>query len=137
MYFFERYPLEALTTDPEPYFTVSHGGHGVNSYALSYHLAIPGLTLVTQYGWGGAYMDNEAAGRDISRTFDRAGEVVEAILARTETNTRLVVIESDIRGVGVWGWLDGPLDTEGARAFLDGESSAPAIEGALSSVRKA
>jgi hypothetical protein len=133
MYLFERYPMAALTTDPSPYFAVSHGGHGVNSYALSFHLAIPGLTLVTQYGWGGGYMDNEAAAARISEVYRRFSALVSALADRQVLGRRLVLIESDIRGVGAWEWLTTPLDESGARAFLAQNVAAP-VEEALASV---
>lgn len=133
MYLFERYPTAALTTDPRPYFAVSHGGHGVNSYALSYHLAIPGLTLVTQYGWGGGYMDNEATAARICEVYRRFTDLVAALVDRQDVSRRLVLIESDIRGVGAWGWLTSPLDEDAASAFLAQGLAAP-VDEALASV---
>lgn len=38
MYMLDPYPHEVVAGPLEDYIAVSHAGHGINSYALNYHL---------------------------------------------------------------------------------------------------
>lgn len=42
---------------PSDYVALSAAGHGINSYALNYHLVQGPLAVVFQIGWDGVYMD--------------------------------------------------------------------------------
>jgi hypothetical protein len=55
---------EALDGDVPDYLAISHSGHGVNSYVLTYALVTPSLVVMVQTPWGGAYMDRERQAAD-------------------------------------------------------------------------
>jgi hypothetical protein len=48
---------DGIESPPPDYMALCHAGHGVNSYALNYHLLFRPLALILQVGWGGVYMD--------------------------------------------------------------------------------
>src|SRR4051794_12799277 len=53
MYLFDRYPMEFLTTVVEEHASVNFGGHGANSYAVTFHLVIGRIVVILQRGCGG------------------------------------------------------------------------------------
>ncbi|MDQ1740884.1 MAG: hypothetical protein QOE53_2536 [Pseudonocardiales bacterium] len=61
MYLFKDPAREVLTRPVSDYVAVSHAGHGVNSYAVNYHLVYRSLALFAQAGWGGVYTDRARA----------------------------------------------------------------------------
>lgn len=63
--------------------TISHGGHGINSYALTWRMAYGPLAMVVQDGWGGVYMGSAANGR-LAELFDRVGQLITIADARIE-----------------------------------------------------
>lgn len=107
MYLFRPHPLvEVLGPDAPEYVAVSHDGHGLNSYAITYHLVYRGLALFVQVAWGGIYMDADRQAAMLAEAFGR----VEALVERVESLTirpdrRLVCLHSAMRGTGVCGWL--------------------------------
>lgn len=114
MYFFDDYLREVLTKKTNDYVAVSHAGHGVNSYAINYHLVDGPLAVFAQVGWGGVYSDPVASGARVKELFDRIAKLISAshkAKARGLTGPpgRLVVIESDLRREFAWGWVDRPL----------------------------
>ena len=54
MYMFEDYISEALIGTAPDYVAFCHAGHGMNSYAINYHLVDGPLALFVQAPWGGA-----------------------------------------------------------------------------------
>ncbi|RZS31444.1 hypothetical protein EV193_114137 [Herbihabitans rhizosphaerae] len=95
---FERF----LAPEMSSYLGVSHSGHGINSYAITYCLAHKGIMLLTQIGWGGVYMDNEAQATVLARVFTE----VRALLDIEERpGRRLMVLHSDLRG-DACGWIE-------------------------------
>jgi hypothetical protein len=98
MYVFREYVREALQEDVKDYVAVSHAGHGANSYGLNYHLVYGDLCVFTQDGFGGAYMDEASARRDISETFSMVTTLLEH--ARVPAQGRwLYVVASRFRNV--------------------------------------
>lgn len=103
MYMFDHEYLEdVLAERVEDYVAVSHAGHGINSYAINYHLVYGRLVILMQVGWGGVYTDNEKAAakladvwRRIQWLLDRPPPVVAA---------RLIIRYSDLRDVSFCGW---------------------------------
>lgn len=63
---------------------VSHAGHGVNSYAITYALAWRGLVVLAE-------------------VFDACGTLIEAAARRTGDRT-LVCVESRLRDQSLCGW---------------------------------
>ncbi len=64
---------------PGDYAVLSHSGHGVNSYAIQYYLTYGPLRMFLHLGWGGAYMDADAAARKIREFFSLTDESVSAV----------------------------------------------------------
>lgn len=134
MYMFDRYLWEALTGRAPDYLAFSHAGHGINSYALNYHLIDGPLVLIVQAPYGGAYMgDAEIEGG--SAQFQRCGALIEAVESATARGLsaqsgRLYVFESGLRSLFAWGWLDQPLaDEEGAGSWVSQRSGRGADPG--------
>jgi hypothetical protein len=104
MYMFDEAFAEDILANRVPdYAAVSHAGHGVNSYAINYHLVHGQLAILMQTGWGGVYTDNGEAAERLARLWGR----VDAMLQRTPpaVEDRLLVIYSGLRGVSACGWI--------------------------------
>ncbi len=52
-----------------PDLTVSLFGHGINSYAWTLRLRRPGLRVLAQVAYGGAYMEAEEQAREVTKMF--------------------------------------------------------------------
>ena len=124
MHMFDRYPDEVLMDNSEgydvaDYLAISHGGHGVNSYFLTYQLVTRRLAVFVQVGWGGAYMSEETSRRDVAVTYEGIDSLLSAaaplIDAHVAPGPRLVVLASPSRGVGADGWLGHRLGDRKAR----------------------
>ena len=85
---------------PSAYVVLAHSGHGVNSYAIQYYLVSGPLRLFLHLGWGGAYMDAEAAGSKVRECFSQANEIVAATMASRKftLDERLTIVGSDFYG---------------------------------------
>ncbi len=128
MYFFQHYPAELLTGAPRDYIAISHAGHGANSYAINYHLVDGVIAVFAQIGWGGAYGDASESARRVNDLFRSVAQALAAVeTARSRWlksgRGRLVLIESDLRGLSSWGWLDQPLHHEAIPARLETRST--------------
>jgi hypothetical protein len=79
---------------------LSHSGHGVNSYAIQYYLVQGCLCMFLHLGWGGVYMDAEAAVAEIRDCFSMADQVVTAAqkAGTFQAGERLTVVGSDFYG---------------------------------------
>jgi hypothetical protein len=109
MYLFRRYPAEAADRSTADYLAISHAGHGVNSYALNYHLVTGPLALFAQVLWGGVYADDDRAREALARQADlmrRLIPLAEAAAAGWDGRRRLIVAESGFRGVAICTWMD-------------------------------
>jgi hypothetical protein len=108
MYMFRMYPIEFLTVAGCDYAAVSHAGHGVNSYALNYHVVRAGLGVFIQVAWGGVYnTDKDQPVERLSKMFRSCEELLG--LVRGPLHPRLFVIESDLRLSGACEWIPKPL----------------------------
>lgn len=119
MYFFEDYLLQALTGQAPDYLAFSWSGHGINSYAVNYHLVDGSLALFAQAPWGGRYTDAGAAAEALSQLFVRCAALIEIHASavqsgRLQSPGRLLVCESELRGIGGWVWLDEAMPTREA-----------------------
>ncbi len=124
MYMFDRYLHDALADQSPDYVAFSHAGHGVNSYALNYHLVDGPLVLVVQAPYGGVYMSDEDARKAIEQ-LQRCEAVIAAVEGAKARGLsahpgRLCVFESTLRGLFAWGWLKQPLaDEDQATSWLE------------------
>ena len=82
--------------DTPPYLLVTHEGHGMQSIALHYYLALPGITCLLQEPWGGAYTNNEKAAGRLRRGFELVRKLVDK-LQGASPQTRHIVVQS-----GLW-----------------------------------
>ena len=125
MYLFETdFLLTLLTGQFDDFVAVSHAGHGVNSYALSYFLVDGPLALFLQTAWGGVYMDVERAASAWRLLVSHVERLIQAAQSATAVNAggaeeRLVVANSDFRGGGSWALCRPPLDEDAARSLLE------------------
>jgi hypothetical protein len=82
------------------YAVLSHSGHGVNSYAIQYYLVYGPLRMFLHLGWGGIYMDTDAAASKIRECFSLADEIVPAAV-KVESlvaGEHLTIVGSDFYG---------------------------------------
>lgn len=90
--------LADLAEDPGDYLVVGHAGHGVNSWAMHYHLVHGPLALLLQIPWGGAYTHGEASATAVDAAFADARELLgaagDADALGLAPGQRLVVVES-------------------------------------------
>ncbi|MFI5909738.1 hypothetical protein [Dactylosporangium sp. NPDC051541] len=122
MYMFERDFLSAvLTGDTPDYVAVSHAGHGVNSYAVNYHLVCGPLAVFMQVGWGGIYTDNHAAAQRLGEYWQRC----EALRAQgaTAPGPRILCVFSRLRGISACGPVPQPPHDD-VDAFLTAHTTA-------------
>ncbi|MDR7086852.1 hypothetical protein J2X11_001691 [Aeromicrobium panaciterrae] len=63
--------------------TLSHGGHGITSYAITWRMAWGPLAFVVQSGFGGLYSDSSAPER-IAELFEKIRAVTAILGSRTE-----------------------------------------------------
>jgi hypothetical protein len=82
------------------YVVLSHSGHGANSYAIHYYLVHGCLCMFLQLGWGGVYMDAEAATAKIRNCFSMADRLAQEaeVVGKLKANQRLIVVASDFYG---------------------------------------
>ncbi|MFI9509559.1 hypothetical protein [Nocardia sp. NPDC052566] len=108
MYMFD-YPNPAMRSWVPDYVAVSHAGHGVNSYAITYHLVSGPLILFAQTLYGGVYEDNELAAQQVRRMFQACAPLAEAAESAPNCGThRLLVMHSVFRGATFRKWLTFP-----------------------------
>ncbi|NLX96299.1 MAG: hypothetical protein GXY83_08985 [Rhodopirellula sp.] len=77
-----------------------YSGHGVNSYAIQYYLVYGPLHMFLHLGWGGAYIDADAAACRIRECFSLADEIVPAAktLGKLGAGAWLTIVGSDFYG---------------------------------------
>ena len=99
-YSLQHYVHEVDEVQREDYALLSHTGHGVNSYALQYYLVHDSLRIFLHLGWGGVYMNAQAAAAQIRECFSLVDEIVLAAKAvgRVATGDRLTIVASDLYG---------------------------------------
>lgn len=102
MYLFDAgFLADILAGRVEDHVAVSHAGHGINSYAVNYHLVYGPLAVLMQVGWGGVYTDNAAAAARLGELWRRC----DALLTRPapDGGGRVVCVFSELRGVSACG----------------------------------
>lgn len=111
-YMFDRDVVENLLTAQDE-VSVSQGGHGSNSYAITFCLAYQGLVIATQVGWGGVYMDKATQRARLAEVFT-ASETLLAEAPAPGKGWRLVCVASELRRFGACAWAraDQPLRLE-------------------------
>lgn len=98
------YNLQAYTAEcddaPASYVVLGHSGHGANSYAIQYYLVSGPLRLFLHLGWGGVYMDADAAVSEIRECFALADEIVPTAMRaeKLAAGDRLTIVGSDFYG---------------------------------------
>lgn len=128
MYGFQQYPTEVVAEVVANYVAVSHAGHGINSYAISYHLVYGRLALFAQTSWGGAYGDGAIDAARVADQFERCAELIETYEAYAAADllppppARLIVVESSMREAGICRWLPHPTGASGAAEWLEASS---------------
>jgi hypothetical protein len=127
MYMFAHFASkDERVTVPRDYVALCHFGHGVNSYALTYHLVYRPIALIFQIGWGGVYMDSA----ETAALFDQqcklsAGlvELADRVRALRGAGTDVGLLEiSDLREVSGFAVIDGSGLRHGRRARAAHES---------------
>jgi hypothetical protein len=87
-------------TPGQDYAVLCHSGHGVNSYAIQYYLVYGPLHLFLHLGWGGVYMDADAAASKIAECFSLADQILSAALTEGKftAGEQLTIVGSDFYG---------------------------------------
>ena len=101
--------VESAYDSSDDLLAVSHGGHGVNSYFLTYGLVLGQLAVFVQAPWGGVYSVEADDVADMRAQFEQLAPLVaaaEEIRGRWDWRSRLVVVDSPVRGVRSAEWLD-------------------------------
>jgi hypothetical protein len=120
MYMFREYPADALSGCAEDYVAVCHAGHGVNSYAISYHLLLGPLAVFVQVAWGGVYGSADEDAAEVRDRFAKVGRLIELAIDvdpdEMPSQPEVVVVESRFRGLSVHasapGWFDTPEEAD-------------------------
>jgi hypothetical protein len=95
----------------------------VNSYAIQYYIVLGGLRMFLHLGWGGVYMDADAATSKIAECFSLADKVVAMAASRLGVDDRLLLVGSDFYGSY---WLRPGQKRHKARRPLVPPTEAPA-----------
>lgn len=104
------YLIDVLQDRVEDYAAVSHAGHGINSFAINFHLVHGPLAVVMQVAWGGVYMDNEEAALRLSGYWSQVEEMLETRPGpRSPSQQRMTVVYSDFRPFWGCGWAARPM----------------------------
>jgi hypothetical protein len=94
------YVQESERTRTREYAVICHSGHSTNSYAIQYYLVYGPVRLFLHLGWGGVYMDADAAAAQIKKCFALADRIVPLALSagRLPAGERLTIVGSDFCG---------------------------------------
>ena len=60
-------------------FSISHEGHGINSYSLNYRYALGPLAFLVQVAWGGAYGDSAEDSAEWADVLDELDSITEMV----------------------------------------------------------
>ena len=99
-YNLDYYVREGERARTKEYAVLCHSGHGVNSYAIQYYLVFGSVRLFLHLGWGGVYMDVNAASSQVRECFALADEVVRRAMipGSLMPEERLIIVGSDFYG---------------------------------------
>lgn len=76
-YMFNVQAVRRSFLDNGPFFSLTHGGHGVNSYALNLVATAGPLAVFVQHPFGGVYNDHKQMVADIGRHYGRLRDILE------------------------------------------------------------
>jgi len=99
-YNLDHYVQERERTRGREYAILCHSGHGANSYAIQYYLVCGPLRMFLHLGWGGVYMDADAAASQIRECFSLADQIVPTAMTldKLAASERLTIVGSDFYG---------------------------------------
>lgn len=100
LYLFDVEAVARSIIDHGPLFALSHGGHGINSYALSLVTTAPSgdVAFFTQHGFGGGYSDEDRDIAWINDAYQRVAREWEELDDGTRTDrVRWLVFSSFLR----------------------------------------
>ncbi|MBU1587338.1 MAG: hypothetical protein KKH51_05260 [Actinobacteria bacterium] len=137
-YFFAPLLESIYAGEWSPRVTFGLGGHGINSWALTYQLVLPGLAIVWQVHTGLLAPEGRTADRwrELTDATRRLVHVFRRHRTAVAEDGLLLVVHSDLReysGVKLVTWDDlagipGPREGLGARGVsLDGDASVPEV----------
>jgi hypothetical protein len=122
MYGFKKYPLEAVRGKAPEYVAIGHVGHGINSYAITYHLVYGPVACFVQSGWGGVYMDRDIATTKTKALLKKCSRVAK-LAEHSSLIGRLLVMESEFSEVMLCEWLPPRLGGSASKAWLETHSN--------------
>lgn len=102
MYLFHDHAESLLSHRPDTCFTVSYAGHGMNSYAWSVLLCRPGLRLLAQIAFGGAFGDPTVEAESLRELFATVQDIDQEVPQGIQRD--VVVLMSDFRDVRATAW---------------------------------
>jgi hypothetical protein len=76
---YARDSLPSLRVPTPDQIAISHAGHGINSYALNFRLALGPLALLVQQSWGGVYGDSAAEAQAWGDLVGRVSSLIESL----------------------------------------------------------
>jgi len=99
-YNLHHYVHELDAASDEEYAVLCHSGHGANSYAIQFYLVYGPLRSFLHLGWGGVYMDADAAASGIGKCFSLADEILSAVMTVGKLGAcePLTIVGSDFYG---------------------------------------
>lgn len=71
--------LPSLRVPTPDQIAISHAGHGINSYALNFRLALGPLAILVRQSWGGAYGDSAAESEAWKDLIDKVNGLIETL----------------------------------------------------------
>ncbi len=92
----------------EDFAVLAHTGQGTNAWAVQYYLGYRGLRLFLHLGWGGAYMDGEAATAQVRQCLATADRIVTAATGRGRPGDAPTTIVVAGLGQSRWAMSQGP-----------------------------
>lgn len=98
LYLFNIDVIAQTLIDDGPFFALSHGGHGLNSYGLSLVTTAGPVAAFVQHGYGGAFMDPVTSLISINTTYSRLRGLLAGIHEAPGTTTRWLLALSTFRG---------------------------------------
>ncbi|HLI44655.1 MAG TPA: hypothetical protein VKU92_09320 [Acidimicrobiales bacterium] len=105
LYFFNPWLPGFLENGAAGDFAFGVAGHGVNSYAITLRMAVPGMVVALQAAWPGAYTSWSQARPDIRSMITTAEQCLQWVEAN-HPSRRMAVVVSSLRGIGLLGWQD-------------------------------
>lgn len=88
-------------------YSISHWGHGVNSYSLNFRFAMEELVILGQVAWFGAYNDAEScvqAWNEMAQYMDGIIQMKPRLFSEKPRQRDVLILFSDFRGSesGIW-----------------------------------